>query len=92
MSIKDQIKQKATAKLLTKYRLRYSQDLPFAWDVVRDAAQSGGQTARQEIAAALANTRAIGAQLRTLAEIEAGQLLADDSLTIEELDRIYGDG
>ena len=90
MSIKDDIKRKATEKLLTKYVNKYLSDPVWAWQEVRDAAQSANQAGKEEIAKALVRTDVIKSHLRSLAEQEADALLADDSLDLNELNRIFG--
>ena len=92
MTIKEEIKEKAVARLLPKYIKKFLEDSVWAWSEVRDAAQNTNAEGRAEITRELANTRVIKEHLRGLAEAEVDALLVDDSLNLNELNRIYGDG
>lgn len=88
--IKEQIKQKAAEKLQQKYVMRFSNDPIWAWDEIRKAAQSASIDGKKEMIKALANTKTVRLHLRSLAVAEAESLLADNSLNLDELNRIFG--
>lgn len=90
MTIKEQIKKRAIERLLPKYTQKYLSDPAWAWQEVRDAAQNTNAEGREEITKELVRTRVIKAHLRSLAEAEADALLADDSLDLNELNRVFG--
>ena len=90
--MRERIKADIVEKLLPKYVARLQDDSAWAWEVVKDAAQAGGERGRDEIVHALSHTDVIKDQLRVLAEAEADTLLTDDSLNLNELNRVYLDG
>lgn len=90
MTIKDDIKKRAVEKLAPKYIKKYLEEPAWAWQQVRDAVQGMNSEGKKEITEELINTRVIRAYLRRLAEQEADALLQDNSLDLNELNRIFG--
>lgn len=90
MTIKEQIRQKAAERLQQKYVQRFSNDPVWAWGEIKAAAQSTSADGKKELIRALANTKTIRLHLMSLAVSEADSLLADDSLNLDELNRIFG--
>ena len=91
---KEQIKTQIIAKLLPKYKI----DL--TWVQLVSAVQASNSTDKASIVEAVSGgkaqkaglilSRLIMNELNTLAETEADTMLTDDTLSLTELDRIYG--
>ena len=91
---KEQIKARLVAKLLPKYKDGLT------WSQLVSAVQASNATDKTSIVAAIADgaaheaglilSRLIINELTSLAETEADNMLADDTLSLTELDRLYG--
>ena len=86
--MKEKLKQAIVMKLLPKYGSKFNSDVAWAWAQVRAAGQAANTEGRQEIIRALSDTKVIRSHLRDLAESEADGFLADNSLNLDELERI----
>ena len=90
MTIKDQIRDKAVDKIFAKLVNQYRTSPAWAWRELREAAKTIDIEEIKQITDATANIKLIREHLRELAETEADQLLADDALDLNELNRIFG--
>jgi hypothetical protein len=89
---KDEIKARIVPKLAQQARA------VLTWGQIKDAVNAAGAAAKAEIVQAVVdgNARQVGtlmislatAHLQTLAAAEANTLLADDALTLAELERV----
>ncbi len=90
MTIKDDMLSKIAARLMQKYVQRYIDDPAWAWQQARDAVQTTDAEGREEITKDLMDTKVIKDYLKGLAVAEAQALLADDTLNLDELNRVFG--
>lgn len=86
--MRDRIKQAIVRKLLPKYGAKFNSEIPWAWSQVRAAGQAATDEGKAEIIRALVGTKVIRDHLSNLAKAEADNFLADNSLNLDELERI----
>ena len=89
MTVKEELTRKVTNRLFTKYVRQYQTSAPWAWGVLRDAAEGASIAEIKQLTDATLNTQIIKDHLRELANEEAQAKLSDDSLDLVELDRIF---
>ena len=86
--MKEQIKEAVSRRLLPRKRARMRSDTEWGWAQVRSAVQGASAEEKTKIIHALIDTELMKRHLKALADTEADDKLADDSLNLEELKEI----
>jgi len=87
--MKQHIKQAIKRKLLARLGSRMRTDVDFGWAQVKAAVQGAADNEKAQIIQRLSGTKLLRAHLNTLVDTEAEAMLANDSLDLTELNKIF---